>query len=180
MIPRWWLRLWARRVPPIQRDRWAEECEAELTVLEHRVATRSASFRLWSTTRFAWGALAQAAELNRLHSRKSNRTRMMTTMMRDSRFAIRSFGRTPGFTVVAVATLALGIGASTTMFRAMWSEDVDIWFPTSQTGSNMTTRNDPLTYLAGVVVLGLVALAACWIPARRAGRADPVRALRME
>ena len=39
---------------------------------------------------------------------------------------------------------------------------------------------DPFTYLAGALVLGLVAVAACWIPARRAGRSDPMRALRME
>ena len=39
---------------------------------------------------------------------------------------------------------------------------------------------DPLTYLSGAVILGLVAVTACWIPARRAGRSDPMRALRME
>ena len=39
---------------------------------------------------------------------------------------------------------------------------------------------DPLTYLAVVAVLGAIALAAAWIPARRASRLDPVRALRTE
>ena len=39
---------------------------------------------------------------------------------------------------------------------------------------------DPLTYALGSLFLGGVAVAACWIPARRAGRADPVGALRME
>lgn len=40
--------------------------------------------------------------------------------------------------------------------------------------------SDPLTYLSIIVALGLVALAACWFPARRAARVDPLVALRGE
>ncbi len=39
---------------------------------------------------------------------------------------------------------------------------------------------DPVTYAAVALVLGAVALAAAWGPARRAARADPVEALRAE
>jgi ABC-type antimicrobial peptide transport system permease subunit len=39
---------------------------------------------------------------------------------------------------------------------------------------------DPLTFLAVAALLAIVALAACWIPARRAARVDPVIALRYE
>jgi predicted permease len=39
---------------------------------------------------------------------------------------------------------------------------------------------DPLTYGAGVALLAAIALAATWIPARRAARLDPIRALREE
>ncbi|MGH9661923.1 MAG: FtsX-like permease family protein, partial [Bryobacteraceae bacterium] len=39
---------------------------------------------------------------------------------------------------------------------------------------------DPVTYAAVSLVLALVALAACWIPARKATRVDPIAALRHE
>lgn len=42
------------------------------------------------------------------------------------------------------------------------------------------TPSDPLTFIAVPVALTLVAVAAAWIPARRAAATDPVIALRAE
>jgi putative ABC transport system permease protein len=39
---------------------------------------------------------------------------------------------------------------------------------------------DPPTYLAASIVLAAVALLACWAPARRAARTDPLASLRAE
>jgi putative ABC transport system permease protein len=40
--------------------------------------------------------------------------------------------------------------------------------------------HDPLALVAGVILIALVALVACWLPARRASRVDPMVALRAE
>jgi hypothetical protein len=44
---------------------------------------------------------------------------LIEDLVRDVRFAFRSFARTPGFTVTAVLVLALGIGATTSIFSAV-------------------------------------------------------------
>jgi putative ABC transport system permease protein len=43
----------------------------------------------------------------------------MNAIFRDVRFAIQSLGRTPGFTLIAIITLGLGIGANTSMFSIL-------------------------------------------------------------
>jgi ABC-type antimicrobial peptide transport system permease subunit len=72
-----------------------------------------------------------------------------------------------GLTLTLIG-VALGVAASLAAVRALNR----LLFGVSPT--------DPVTFVAVVVILGFVALAACFIPARRASRIDPMVALRYE
>ena len=70
--------------------------------------------------------------------------------------------------VLAIVGAAVGIGVALGVTRYLSSMLYDVH------------ANDPLTIIAVAVLLTLVAFAACYIPARRATRVDPLVALRYE
>jgi putative ABC transport system permease protein len=72
-----------------------------------------------------------------------------------------------GMRTIAIA-LVIGLGVSFAATRVLETQLFGV------------QRLDPLTFAAVPLALALVALAACYLPARRASRVDPVRALRAE
>ncbi|MDB4965612.1 MAG: efflux pump, inner rane subunit [Myxococcales bacterium] len=70
--------------------------------------------------------------------------------------------------VLAGWGLALGGAASAALARLIRNQLFEV------------TASDPLTFAAALALLASVALFACWIPARRATRIDPVTALRAD
>jgi ABC-type antimicrobial peptide transport system permease subunit len=70
--------------------------------------------------------------------------------------------------VVVGVGLAVGLAAALVGTRAMGSFIVGV------------RPTDPVTFVTVVALLAVVALVACWIPARRATRVSPLVALRYE
>ena len=69
---------------------------------------------------------------------------------------------------LTIAGLAIGVALSLAAARALRSMLFGV------------SPSDPATYGGVVVVLAAASLLACWLPARRASRVDPIQALRQE
>ena len=105
---------WLRRVAP--RD-WPDTMEGDLNEERERGARR-----LWTivqlariASRFTTDRIA-AAWRRRRRERRNGRA---VTIGSDIRHAARSLVRTPGFSLVAIATLAIAIGANTAIYSAL-------------------------------------------------------------
>ena len=66
-----------------------------------------------------WGAMLEWRPQGRAVARHGRKGRSMHHFLHDLRFAWRSFSRTPGTAVMALATLAIGIGATAAIFSVI-------------------------------------------------------------
>jgi len=91
-------------VPRHARRAWLDEWNAELWMLDNAPAGRHAPTPL----RLSLGAVP--------HSLWHRKEWTMSLITQDLRAAVRTLTRNPGFTALALLTMALGIGANTTIF----------------------------------------------------------------
>jgi putative ABC transport system permease protein len=119
-----WLVRLAATLRPGQRERELNaELESHLQLhiddcmrrgMSAEEATREARLRL--------GGLAQAKESLRERSRLPG----LDSLIADVRFGLRLLGKRPGFAAVAILTIALGVGANTSIFSLV---DAVLWSP---------------------------------------------------
>jgi hypothetical protein len=92
-------------------------------------------------------------------------------VFRDIRFAIRSATRNPALTAVIVISLALGIGANTTIFtliNAVFLRPLPVHDPARLAQAFTVMPTDGWTFAAVSTLLAAVGMTASFLPARRA------------
>src|ERR1700704_1780971 len=108
----WWQRLWHRRQMDEQLDKELRFHLEQQT--SEMIACGAAPEEARRQALLAFGGPTQVEE----ECREERGTRWLEDLVQDFRYALRTLWQKPGFAVVSVLTLAVGIGATTAILSA--------------------------------------------------------------
>jgi putative ABC transport system permease protein len=163
-------------IEPVRKTVVARDASAALhwiTTMEEALDQQTVNERFWTVLATAYAGTAFLLAVIGLygvlsHSVASRRQEMGV------RLAV-------GATAAALARLVIGQGLRLVLFGVVAGLGVAFFLGRLlEARLYGVTARDPIALLASVFLLIVVALLACWIPARRAARTDPMTALRAE